>query len=216
MQPDKEKTAQDFLEEVRKIPDPKERLERLERSEFKDEPGVVAAKAWWEARYHFVDKKKTHAGDRFLWFLLNLRVWTNNASTAKGKHVASVYKEVFLSPETERAIALENRLEEEMQDACVLYISTIDLNPGFLGFRLSKAPKGGEDAVKRIAVIVGNLMAGMYTVCAQLQYSDVVVRSLWKGAEQAYPGIADILEAMVQNYDDQQMRDFVLNAINPT
>jgi len=93
-------------------------------------------------------------------------------------------------------------------------LETIDTNPGFLGFKIGKAPDK-SDTLKRVAAIVTrDLIAGVYAGCASLKHSDVLVRCLWKGAEQTNPGIAGTIEAMVREYDSEQMRDFVLRAVN--
>jgi len=145
--------------------------------------------------------------------LLSLKSWASNAPTTRSKQVVADYKEAFLSPEIERAMALEPRIEEEMHSACVLYLGTIDPNPGFLGFK-GKALKH-EDILKRIATVVSrDLIAWVYTACAQLDHADTLVRCLWKSAEEVYPGIAAIIEANVRSYDNEQMREFALRSIS--
>jgi len=71
MHPNNEALIQDFLQETQKILDPIERLQVLEKSEFSEKAAVKATRAWWEARYHFANRKKTRTSDRFLWFLLS-------------------------------------------------------------------------------------------------------------------------------------------------
>ena len=214
MQPYNEEAVMNFLLETRKIPDPKERLRRLEGSEFSEETSVKAARAWWEARYHFTNKKKTITGDRFIWFLLTLKNWSSNPTAISKKCVVDAYREIFLSSEIEHAIALEDRLEEEMLSACVLYIGTIDTNPRIFGFSAGKALEP-SDAIKRIsAIVAGQLLPGAYKACAQFEHIDVLIRCLWKGAEEVYPGISANLDETVGKYADEQMRDFVLRALS--
>ena len=213
MHPDNQVAVKDFLLATRKILDPIERLAVLEGSEFSEDAAVKAAKAWWEARYSFANRKKTRATDRYLWFLLTLKSWASGTPMSRGKLVVSTYTEAFLSPEIERAIALENRLEAELLDACVLYVGTIDPNPGIMGFRVGKNLGQGEIQRRIAAVVSGELLAGLYKSCAELNHADVLVRCLWKAAEEVYPGIAAILEEKVREYDDAQMREFVLCAV---
>ena len=212
MHPENEMTVNDFLLEARKIPEPVERLRTLESSEFSEQPAVRAARAWWAARYSFEDRRKTRTMDRYLWFLLTLKSWASQNPTMRGKLVVSAYQEAFLSPETEQAMALEDRFEQEVLDACVLYVGTIDPSPGFFGIRVGKSLKPDE-VLRRIAAIVSKeLLAGLYRSCAQLRHADLLARCLWKSAEEVYPGIAAHLEEKVRGYDEQ-MREFVLRAV---
>ena len=206
-------TAQDFLLEVRNIADPKERLNRLEGCALREEPEVRAALAWWHARYYFADKKKNRTADRFVWFLLSLRGWTSTPA-ADSKQIVSAYKEAFLSPETERAIALDDRLEAEMTDACAIYIQTI--NPNRVVFGFSMGGVMGKDAILgRIAATVADaLLPGVYRACAELRHSDMLIRCICSGAQEVYPGILGIIEIEVQKYDDPRMRDFILSALH--
>ncbi|MCL2857465.1 MAG: hypothetical protein FWE19_07105 [Oscillospiraceae bacterium] len=214
MHPDNEAAVQEFLAETRKILDPIERLEMLETGEFCEEPDVKVARAWWAARYSFSNKKKTRTSDKFLWFLLTLKSWASTPNASGKKMVVSTYKEAFLSSETQVAIALGNRLEQEVRNACMLYVGTIDPDPGFFGFRVGKR-LGQADVLRRIATILASeLMAGVYKACAEFEHADVLVRGLWHGAEEVYPGIADPLEAAVKEYKDEQMRDFVRCALD--
>jgi len=205
-------SVQDFLLEIEKISDPKERLSKLEESEFRDEDSVKTAIAWWHARYYFTNRKKTHAADRFLWYLLI--VSQTSMMSASSRRLISDYKKAFLSPEIEKAMALDDRLEKELLSACTLYIETINVNTGILGFTVGK-PLSKDETMARIANIVAlRFMPVVYSLCSRLKYSDIVARCLWKGAEQAYPGISDALESHVRKYDDGFMRDFVLNAVS--
>ena len=167
--------------------------------------------AWWDARYFYANKKKTQTGDRFVRFILGLWTWTN--TSIGGKELVKLYQETFLSPEIEKAIALDDRLEDELIDACVLYLRTIDLDTRVLGFRMGKSPSL-EKAMARVTnMIAGALIPGIYKLCAGLSRADVVVRCLWQGADAVYPGIAELLEQMVRSYGDEGMRVFVLNAV---
>jgi len=181
-------------------------------SESHEEMGDEITEAWWAARYYYTNRKKTQVMDRFMWFLLGLWNWTSGAT--RGKALVKAYKEAFLSPEMEKAIALDNRLEQELCEACRTYIQTIDPRPSVFGISTGKMPMKDE-TMKRIAEIVaGKFLPGVYSQCAQFAYADVLVRSLWNGAEEVYPGIAEMLEAAVGEYKDAGMREFVSNAMN--
>ena len=212
MHPDNQTAVQDFLIETRKIIDPIERLQALEGSEFSEDAAVKSAIAWWATRYNFADKKKTRANDKFLWFLLTLKSCVSNNMTMRPKQVVKTYEEAFLSPEAEIAITLDNRLEEEVLSACVLYLGTIDLNPGFLGFKAGKS-LGQDDILKRMAATVAELMAGLYATCGRLPHADLIIRCLYKGAEQLHPGVSGRVEAIVREYSNEQMRGFVMRAL---
>ena len=208
-----EEAVQEFLLKAHKTLDPIERLEMLEGSEFGDDPGVKAARAWWDARFCFADKKQTRVSDKFLWFLLVLKTWESSPNSSGKKQVIAMYNEAFLSPETERAISLEDRLEDEILSACALYVSTITPDPGFLGFRAGKTLK--PDGVRRriSGIVAGGLLPAVCKVCAGLDHAGALIRCLWKGAEEIYPDISANLEEVVEKYDDAQMRDFVLRAL---
>ena len=214
MHPNKESAIQEFLAQTRKILAPLERLSALEGGEFAQEPEVKAARAWWGARYGFANRKKTRTIDQYLWFLLTLKSWASSTPMSRARLVVSTYKEAFLSPETERALALENRIEAEMLDACVIYVGTIDPSPGLFGFRVGKS-LGQGDIQKRIAAVVADeLIAGLYRSCAELSHADILVRCLWNASEEVYPGIAALLEGNVSGFDEQ-MREFVRRALGP-
>ena len=212
MHPDNQTAIQDFLAEVRKIADPIERLKALEGSELSEDSAIKAARAWWAARYSFDDKKKTRAQDKFLWYLLTLKSCVSNNMTMRPKLVVKTYEEAFLSQETKAALALESRLEEEVQSACVLYIGTIDPNPGFLGFKAGRS-LSHDEILKRIATNVAELMAGVYATCGKQPHADTIIRCLNNGAEQLHPGISAVIEAMVRDSSDEQMRSFVMRAL---
>ena len=213
MHTDNQVAVQNFLIETRKISDPIERLQALESSEFSEDAAIKAAKAWWAARYSFADKKKTRAQDKFLWFLLTLKSCVNNNMTMRSRPVVKTYEEAFLSAETNAAIALDNRLEEEVLSACVLYLSTIELNPGFFGFKSGKS-LSQDETLMRMALIVGDqLMAGVYTTCRELPHADLIIRCLYKGAEQLYPGVSAKIEAMLRDSNNEQICDFIKRAI---
>ena len=205
-------SVQDFLQEVRKISNPKEKLDKLEQCEFRDDADIIAAKAWWHARYHFTNKKKTLIADRFVWFLLSL--WNQTSTKVlRSKKVLSSYNEAFLTPEFEKATALDERIEEELLSACVIYIGTITPSANMFGIKIGKEITRDE-AARRISVIVaGKLIPGIYLSCAELGHADVIVRCLWKGAEEVYPQICDFLKTEVESYGDNDMRNFVLNAV---
>jgi len=206
-------TAQEFLREVRDLADPKERLEQLESTQWRDDGEVAAARAWWHARFHFTNRKKTMAGDRYVWFLFTLRGWAKGRPTSGKKVIEQAYREAFLSPEMQAALALEDRFEAEMLDACVMYIETINTDPSFLGIKFGRARSRGE-VRERVAELVANeIMAAVYALCGHQQHSGAITRCIWKGAEQAYPGITPVLERVVRACDDGQMRDFLLSAI---
>ena len=214
MHTDNQAAIQNFLSEARKINDPIERLQALEGSEFGEDAAVKAAVAWWAARYSFADKKKTRAHDKFLWFLLTLKSCVSNNMTMRPKPVVKMYEEAFLSAETNAAIALDNRLEEEVLSACVLYIGTIDPNPGFFGFKAGKS-LSQDDILNRMAkTVAGELIPGLYTTCGQLPHADLIIRCLYKSAEQLHPGISARIEAVVGEYSSEQMRGFVWRAID--
>jgi len=204
----------DFLLEVKKIPDPKKRLDMFEESELRNEAEIVAAKAWWDARYHFVNKKKTRVADRFVWFLLSLRCWTD-MPRGGGKQVEDAYREAFCSTEFVNAMSLSNQLEEEMIQACVDYIETLNPNPGVFGFAVKSISK---DEIKRRICdnVATKLIPGVYSLCGHLEHADVVARCIWKGADEVYPGISILIETEVKKYSDDQMRNFVIGdaAIN--
>jgi len=167
--------------------------------------------AWWDARYFYADKKKTHTGDRFVGFLLTLWTWTS--SSIGGREVQKLFKKTFLSPEVEKAIALDDRLEEELIDACVVYLQTLDLSPRVFGFRMGREPSL-EHVMARVAnMIAGGFIPGVYKLCAAFDHADVLVRSLWMGAEKVFPGTAEMLAHLVRGYEDEEMRAFVLNAV---
>ena len=213
MHSDNQAAIQDFLTEARKIADPIERLQALEGSEFSEDASIKAAKAWWTARYSFADKKKTRVQDKFLWFLLTLKSCVNNNMTMRSRPVVKTYEEAFLSAETNAAIALDNRLEEEVLNACVLYLGTIDLNPGFFGFKAGKS-LSQDETLNRMAIIVGDqLMAGVYTTCSKLPHAGLIIRCLYKGADQLYPGVSAKIEAMLRDSNNEQIRDFIKRAI---
>ena len=177
-----------------------------------EESGDETTEAWWAARYYYTNKKKTQVVDRFMWFLLCLGNWASGAS--RGKVLVKAYEEAFLSPETERAIALDDRLEIETYDACRAYVETINPSPTVFGISTGKTLMKDE-IMKRIAgVIAGKFIVGVYTQCAQLGHADMLIRSLWNGAEEVYPGIAGTLEAVVGAYEDENMRGFVRNALH--
>jgi len=204
--------VQDFLLEVRKISNPKEKLDKLEQCEFREDADVIAARAWWSARYHFTNKKKTLIADRFVWFLLCL--WNQVSTKAvRSKKVAGIYKDAFLTPELEKAAALDDRIEEEMLSASAIYIGTINPSANMFGIKIGKEITRDE-AARRVSVIVaGKLIPGICLSCADMKYADVVVRCLWKGAEEVYPQICDFLKVEVENYGDKDMRNFVMNAV---
>jgi len=169
------------------------------------------AQAWWAARYYYADKKKTQTMDRFIWFLLNLSSLTWGA--IKGKRLVKAYQEAFLTPEMERAMALEDRLEIELYDACATYVETINPSPTVFGISTGKTLAGDELMMRVADIVGGKLIPGIYSECGQLDYADVLVRSLWKGAEAVYPHIVPVLEAKVGEYKDESMREFVLHAV---
>ena len=167
--------------------------------------------AWWDARYFYADKKKSHTGDRFVRFLLALWTWTN--SSVGGREVRKLFQETFLSPEMEKAIALDDRLEVELAGACAVYLQTLDLEPRIFGLRMGKSPSL-ENVMARVAnMIAGGLIPGVYELCAGLDRVDVVVRGFWMGAEAVFPGIAEMLERVVRGYGDEAMCAFVLGAV---
>ena len=204
---------QDFWQQVKAIPDPKERLRWIEGNASADPADLQAAKAWWEARYAFTNKKKTQVVDRFIWFLINLWGFAASTPSTSGKQVVKAYREAFLSPKMEEAISLHDRLEEEVCAACLVYIQTLDPNPGFFGLKIGKTISQNEVLNRVAAMVAGKLMAGMYTQCADLKYADLIVCALWKSAVEAYPDISNALQVAVSKYKDEAMRDFVLKAI---
>jgi len=168
--------------------------------------------AWWAARYHYTNKKKTETMDRFIWFLLSLSNWTSGA--VNKKTFVKDYKEAFLSPEIEKAIALDDRLEQELGDACVTFIQTIDPRPSIFGISTGKMLAKDETMNRIAAIVAGRLIPGVYAECAQLDHANVLVRCIWNSTEEVYPGIANALEAKVGEYTDEDMREFVQTAIN--
>ena len=205
--------TQDFWQQIKAVSDPKEQLHWVEGNTSADPADLQAAKAWWEARYFFTNKKKTQVTDRFIWFLINLWGITTSTPSTSRKQVVNAYREAFLSPKIEEAISLHNRLEEEVHDACLAYIQTLDPNPGFLGLKMGKTMNQSEILNRVAAMVAGRLMVGVYTQCADLKYANLIVRGLWKGAVQVYPDISNALEFVVNDYRDAAMRDFVLKAI---
>ena len=159
--------------------------------------------AWWEARYYYANRKQTQTRDRFMWFLLIL------GTEAGGRQLVTAYKEAFLSPEMERAMALEDRLEAEFQAVCVNYIQTIDINSAILGIPLRKTLTTDETMTRMARVVVGKLIRGVYVSCADFKYADVIVRCLWTGAEEAYPGMGAYMDAVLETYGDAGMEAFV-------
>ena len=203
--------AMDFLLEVKRIPDPKKRLDMFEESDLRNEAEIVAAKAWWDARYHFVNKRKTRVADRFVWFLLSLKCWVD-MPRGNGKQVEDAYREAFCSAMFEKAMELSDRLEEEMIHASVDYIETLNPNPGVLGFALKSISK--DETMRRICDCVATkLIPGVYTLCGHLEHADVVARCLWKGADEVYPGINALIEAEVKKFNDDRMRSFVMGDV---
>ena len=203
--------AMDFLLEVKKIPDPKKRLDMIEESELRDEAEIVSAKAWWDARYYFVNKRKTRVADRFVWFLLSLKCWSDMPRRG-GKHVEEAYQEAFCSTNFEKAMALNDQLEEEMIQACIDYIETLNPNPGVFGLAVKSISK--DEIMNRICNSVATkLIPGVFSLCGHLKHSDVVARCLWKGADEVYPGISALIEAEVKKYKDDRMRNFVLGNV---
>ena len=198
----------DFLLEVKKIPDPKKRLDMIEESELRDEAEVVSAKAWWEARYHFINKRKTRVADRFIWFLLSLKCWTD-MPRGGGKQVEDAYQDAFCSTNFKKAMELSDQLEDEMIQACVDYIETLNPNPSVFGFAVKTISK--DEIMKRICnCVAAKLIPGVYSLCGHLEHADVVARCLWKAADQVYPGINALIEAEVKEYNDDRMRSFVM------
>ena len=206
-------SIQDFLKGARDTSeDPREFLRKLEECEFREEAEIKAARAWWDARYYFADKKKKRVGDRFLWFLLNLSSWTNTSALGD-KQLVKAYEETFLSPEIEQAMALGDNLEAELYDACTQYIDTMNPKTVILGVSAGKALTKDETRRRIASNVAGKLIPGVYLRCGQFAYADVLIRCLWRGAEAVYPGITPALAAVVGSYDGTDMREFVMRAI---
>jgi len=168
-------------------------------------PEQEITKAWWNARYYYTNRKQTQTRDRFMWFLLAL------GTEMRGRQLMTAYKEAFLSPEMEKAMGLEDRLEEEFQTVCATYVQTIEVNTAVLGIPMRKTLTTEETMTRIAKVVAGKLIRGVYGSCAELKYADVIVRCLWNGAEEAYPGMEEYLETVMEA-GDPGLRAFVLGA----
>jgi len=184
---------QDLLKQLRSQKDPKVKWRLLEiAGQQPDDSGELEAeRLWWHARYTFMDKKRSHVRDRFIWLFFYFSSWQNGTSKEAGEP-GHVYRETLESPQLAAAMAADDRLHRELYDAALLYVQTLRHEKKILGLF------GGEESIARqheriAAQLVGLHMAPMAAHCEERPHFAQLVSCLAEAANAAYPGIEHYL-----------------------
>ncbi len=191
---------------------PKDRLAAMEAHPDAQDPRIRAAVAWWHARYRFTTRKKTETLDTYIYMLLCLQ--TSATKGVMGRPTATgdfkkAYKQAFVKPETDAAMALDDRLYPHLLDACILYIPTVATQTSVFGIKVGKTPEG-DDKFDRIArTVAGLMLPALWHIRRDSPEAGPLMRALCEACETCYPGIRPHLESWMEQCRNDECKAFM-------
>lgn len=209
---------EELLNDYKEMPTPQDRLDLLRRLErdYGGDDRIKAMRLWWDARYAFVDKKKTRVQDKYVWLIVHFANHTRG-NFRGNKELIDTYANALECPELTEAQAFSDQLYEQLMDAANIYVETLRLPRPLLGFQIfggGKDAKATNQRVSKEVVQFGLLPIAFYA--RERPLAGLLIKAIFAAAKAAYTGIQPVLLDAIDLVEDEPCRSFILQSVRDT